>query len=132
MKINVNGNAIVVTSALKLEDIKTVEKFRPEALEVYGGKDGKELVFSIGTTKGEGSISKYGISFGAGNLTGTGEACVTVMPKDVSADKVKEYIADNWGGALMHLKALETSVAAVLGEINTQKQAVMDSVTIGQ
>lgn len=133
MKVNVNGSAIVVTSSLKLEDIKTVEKFRPEALTVMGGKDGKEPIFTIGTTnKGEGSISKYGISFAGATLAGTGEACVTLIPTGVPEGKVKEYIADNFGGALMHLKALETSVTAVLAEILAQKQAVMETVTIGQ
>ena len=40
-KITIAGDAVVVTSALKLEDIKTIEKYRRNALVLKGGEDGK-------------------------------------------------------------------------------------------
>ena len=39
-KITIAGDAAVVTSAMKLEDIKTIEKYRPKELVLKGGEDG--------------------------------------------------------------------------------------------
>lgn len=61
-KIVIAGDAIVVTSAMKLEDIKTIEKYRPNALTLMGGEDGKEPIFAIGTTEGCGNINQVGAS----------------------------------------------------------------------
>ena len=57
-KIVIAGDAIVVTSAMKLEDIKTIEKYRPNALTLMGSEDGKEPIFAIGTTEGCGNINQ--------------------------------------------------------------------------
>ena len=43
------GQAIVVVSDVKLEDIKKIEKYRPDALVLKGGEDNKEEIFRIGT-----------------------------------------------------------------------------------
>lgn len=51
-KIVIAGDAVVVTSAMKLEDIKTIEKYRPKELVLKGGEDGKEPIFGVGTTHG--------------------------------------------------------------------------------
>ena len=46
-KITIAGDAAVVTSAMKLEDIKTIEKYRPKELVLKGGEDGKEPIFCL-------------------------------------------------------------------------------------
>lgn len=46
-KIVIAGDAVVVTSAMKLEDIKTIEKYRPKELVLKGGEDGKEAIHSV-------------------------------------------------------------------------------------
>ena len=64
-KITIAGDAVVITSAMKLEDIKTIEKYRAKALQLMGGENNKEVIFAMGTTRGTGSISKYGASLSA-------------------------------------------------------------------
>ena len=59
-KIVIAGDAIVVTSALKLEDIRAIEKYRPNELVLKGGEDGKEPIFAVGTTAGAGNINAVG------------------------------------------------------------------------
>ena len=59
-KIVIAGDAVVVTSAMKLEDIKTIEKYRPKELVLKGGEDGKEPIFGVGTTHGAGNINAVG------------------------------------------------------------------------
>lgn len=40
-KITIAGDAVVITSSLKLDDIKTIAKYRPKALTLMGGDDGQ-------------------------------------------------------------------------------------------
>ncbi len=43
-KVKTMGQAIVVVSEVKLEDIKKIQKYRPEALVLKGGEDNKEEI----------------------------------------------------------------------------------------
>ncbi len=128
-KIIIAGDAVVVTSALTLEDIKTVEKYRPKELVLKGGEDGKEPIFAIGTTKGAGSINGMGASFGR---EFNGKASITLCADDIPAEGVKEWAADRIGNAIIHLKKLEEKLPAVLEEIKAEKTAVLESVTVVQ
>lgn len=128
-KIIIAGDAVVVTSALKLEDIKTVQKYRPEALTLMGGEDNKEPVFSICATTGTGSVNAIGASFGRASHDEDGLATVTMgIPSTVS--NVKEWAADTFGVAVTQLAVLEEKIPAVLEEIKTQKQAIMDGIEV--
>ena len=51
-KVKTMGQAIVVVSEVKLEDIKKIQKYRPEALVLKGGEDNKEEIFRIGIGDG--------------------------------------------------------------------------------
>ena len=70
-KIAVVGNAAVITSTLKREDIELVEKYRPSALILMGGENNKDELYRIGTTGNPyGDIGKIGATFGAENANG--------------------------------------------------------------
>lgn len=129
-KIVIAGDAVVVTSALKLEDIKTIEKYRPDELTLKGGEDGKEPIFRVGTTAGEGNINSVGASFGHEASDGSGLACITMLKKGVKADEVKEWVADTLGSAITNLNTLEAKLPAVLAEIADQKATVMENITV--
>ena len=129
-KVKIVGQAIVVTSALKLEDIKTVAKYRPQALTLEEGEgEEKEPVFAIGI--GEDSINKYGASFNKATRDGAGNAILTIV-HDYTGDDIKTFIADNLGAALINLKKLEESIPGVLEEIAAQKAAILADVEIAQ
>ena len=130
-KIVIAGDAIVVTSAMKLEDIKTIEKYRPKALVLMGGEDGKEPIFAIGTTPGAGNINAVGASFGAETHDDSKLACITLFLTGVTGD-VKEYVADRLGTALIQLNKLEEKLPAVLAEIAEEKAAVLGNITVAQ
>lgn len=130
-KINVIGDAVVITSTLKTEDIALVQKYRPEALTLRKEVAGcEEVYFKIGTTTGAGSVNQYGVSFGGTSRDGGGFATVTLTYSGPT-DKVKEYLADTYGTALFNLNAVEEAVPAVLEEIATQKAAVIAAITVG-
>lgn len=128
-KIVIAGDAVIITSALKLEDIKTIAKYRPKELVLKGGEDGKEPIFAVGVTNGPGNINEVGASFGRESHDDEKLAVITMVTDGVTGD-VKEWVADRIGGAIMNLNALEEKLPAVLEEISGQKAAVMDSITV--
>lgn len=130
-KITIAGDAVVITSSLKLEDLKTIEKYRPKALVLMGGEDGKEPVFAVGTAEGTGNINEYGASFGRESHDGDKLATITMcLGTDVS--DVREWVADKIGGSIISLNKLEEQLPAVLAEIAEEKARVMESITVAQ
>ena len=130
-KITIAGDAIVITSAAKVEDIKTLEKYRPRALSLYEkDEDGKnQEVFCVGMSKhGDGSVSKYNIFFAGEARDGSGQATVTLtIPSDV--EDAKEYVADKYGFAVMCLNKIEAQFESALAEVQADRDAVMGSIT---
>ena len=129
-RITIAGDAVVVTSALKLEDIKAIEKYRPNELILKGGEDGKEPIFAIGTTSGCGSINEVGVSFGRESHDNDKFATVTMcISNDVTGD-VKEWVADCIGSAIIMLNKLEEKLPAVLTEIADEKAEIMSNISV--
>lgn len=125
-KIKVADKAVVVTAGVKLEDIKTIEKYRKSALTLMGGKEGKEPIFKLGV--GASSINKFGASFDHADSEGN---AVLTMLTDYEGEKVKEYIADLLGEAMTNLNALEATLPAVLEAVKKEREAIMANITVG-
>ena len=130
-KVTIAGDAVVVSSSMKLEDLKTIAKYRPKALTLMGGDNGKEPVFAIGITSGPGSINNFGVSFGRESHDEQKLATVTMVLKGATGD-VAEHVADVLGAALISLGKLEAQLPAVLEEIADEKAAVMSNITVAQ
>lgn len=130
-KITVAGDAVVVTSAMKLEDLRTIAKHRPKALVLLGGDDGKEPVFAICPSCGVGCINNSGAEFGAETRDEAKLATITMIAPRIDGDVV-EYVADQLGTALMNLNKLEEKLPAVLAEIEAELAAVKSAITVAQ
>ena len=130
-KITVVGDAVVVTSAMKLEDIRTIEKYRPGKLTLMGGEDNKEPIFAIGTTCGCGNINAVGASFGGETHDDEKLATITLSASKISGD-VKEWVAERIGTAIINLNKLEGRLGGVLTEIANEKATVLSNITIAQ
>lgn len=130
-RINVIAKAVVVTSTLKIDEIKLVKKYRPEALTLFEGEgDKKEPVFCIGLTRGAGEINQYGVSFSE-NTPGDGkEAQATMILPDGISD-VKEYVSDAIGRAVIKLNKLEATIPGIIEEIKAEKAEIEANITIG-
>lgn len=127
-KTRIIGDAIVITSTLKLKDIKNVKEHRPNACSLWGGEDGKEELFRI--SAGEtGSISNMGIVFGAASRDEGKFAEMTIVAPEMGTDP-KEYVAEHYGVALANLNKLEQQLPAVIAEIAAEKAAVMAGITV--
>lgn len=129
MKLVVAGNAVVITSEVKLDDLVLIKRYRPEALILMGGKDGDEELFRIAPVETTGTVNQYGITFADVARDGSGKATVTV-PIEYKGEEVKEWIADKFGGALMYLEKIEATLPGVVQEIASEKEAVMANISI--
>lgn len=122
--IKVLGNAAVITSTLKYEDIKKVQKYRPDALVL---RENDEPVFKVGISEHQlGDCSKYGISFGGSNEAGY----ATVTTTFGECEDVKAWLADKYGAALAYLNSMEASLPAVIGAVDAERAAILDSITV--
>lgn len=131
-KIVIAGDAVVVTSSLKLEDIRTIAKYRPKELVLKGGEDGKEPIFAIGVTDGCGNINEVGASFGRETHDEEKLASITMCTGAGTTGDIKEWVADRIGGAIINLNKLEEKLPAVLEEIEAEKAEVMSNITVAQ
>lgn len=131
-KVTIAGEAVVVTSAMTLEDLKTIAKYRPNELVLKGGEDGKEPIFAIGVTSGCGSINEVGASFGRESNDEEKLATITMCTSGNATGNIKEWVADLIGGAIINLNKLEEKLPAVLAKIAEEKAAVMSNISVAQ
>lgn len=91
-KIKTLGDAVVVVSTLKFEDIKFLEKYREDALALKGGEDNKEIIFRVGAS-GTPGANKYGITFEGATRDEAKQAILT-LSLNYEGEDIKGYIAD--------------------------------------
>ena len=131
-KMTIAGNALVISSSMKLKDLKTIKKYRPRALILTGGEDNKTALYAIGVSDdGSGSINPIGACFAQESHDGEEKACITVNLDGVQGN-VREFIADKYGEAFTNLNILEATLPAVLDEIVSQKAAIMENISVVQ
>ncbi len=130
-KITIAGDAVVVTSAMKLEDIKKIKKYRPDALVLKGGEDGKEPIFKLGVCTGAGSLCKYGAEFGSETHDDEKKAVMTLIC-DCREGDIKEAVADTIGAYVLNLNKLEETLPGVLEEIAAEKEKIMSNISVAQ
>lgn len=129
-KINVVGRAMVVTSAVKLEDWKSVQKYRASALKlIEKDEDGnkKEIFRVMVDESGMGSVSNFGLVWGAADASG--KATVTKLIPDC-VDDVETYIVDTFGAALMNVNKIEEAIPSAIEDAEKEREAILESVTI--
>ena len=120
MKVTIAGKAIVFTSAVKLDDMKRVAKYKPEALTI---KEDDHQVFCA-AVKDKSVVSKTGIFFDGADEAGY--ACATLLVDEVPT---KDYVVENFATAVARMNQLEAAVAPVLEGIAQTEDEVFQSIT---
>ena len=131
MKTSILGSACVITSDIKLSDLKLVKKYKPEALTVWEkDEDGiKTPVFTAYVEEGEeGAINDCGVVFGKANPDGFAQ--ITMLVKAPADKDVKEFVADSIGSGLMKLKAFEEYIPGVVEALNAEHEAILGSIEV--
>ena len=130
-KIVIAGEAVVITSAMKKEDIAKIEKYRPDALILKGGEDGKKPIFRIATTSGAGDINKFGVAF-SGETHDEQKLATVTLVSTVSGEDIREAVAEKIGPAILNLNKLEETLPAVLAEIDAEKDEILSNIVVAQ
>lgn len=125
-KVVITANKLVVQSEYKLSEIRSVEKHNPSAL-VLKDEDKKEF-FKVASTTGEGSVGKFGISFGSESAT-SGKAIAEVTLPEGLTD-VADWAAEEYGTIISNLIKVEANVKSALETIVSDKQKAKGFITV--
>lgn len=127
-RVRILGNAFVITSKLKFENIKKMEKLSNETLCLVEIEKDDTIneVFRISTGK-VASISPYGITYNEANTEGYAIATST-FPADVT-DK-KAFIKDNLAKVMLMLDELEMHVAEDLVKLEKRYEELDKDIEI--
>lgn len=123
-KVTIVGQAVVLESAVKLDDIKKLEKYAPEALVLHGGEDGKDPVFAVAS--GTDKINQNGVAFN--HKSADGYAVTTFVTEDVG--NVEEFVIDNLGKYLIDLEKVEAQIPAALEEVDSELENIKSKITV--
>ena len=124
-KVTVVGEAAVVTSALKLADIKTAKKYRPEALEL---KKDKDVIFAVDTTdRSAGSINIHGATF---SNTTDAEGYATITMTVDRGEDVEKALLDKIGMGLLLLNQVEEAFGEQLASIQADQAKIKSLIDI--
>ena len=113
-KVKIAGNAAIITSILKTEDIEKVKKYTKEGL-VLSDRDGNS-VFELALGP-KSSIGTYGVTYASKNSDGYAQATIELPVDLVGADR-RAYVVDKYAAALANLHTLETYIRETLTDIN--------------
>lgn len=127
-RVRILGNAFVITSKLKFENIKKMEKLSNETLCLVEIEKDDTIneVFRISTGK-VASISPYGITYNEANTEGYAIATST-FPADVT-DK-KAFIKDNLAKVMLMLDELEAHIAEDLVKLEKRYEELDKDIEI--
>ena len=127
-KITIAGDVVVITSTNTLEDIKSLEKYNPGVLELRDEK-GENVIFKVGSTKGEGDIGKFGASFGRVSHDDKKLATITVkIPEEV--EDAEEYAVEEFGLYINNLEKIEKQFSGALSDVKSVKENIRNKITI--
>lgn len=123
MKTKILGKSVTVTSDIKMEELKELQKFNPEAL-LKKDKDGN-VIYAIGV--GTASISPYGASFDDKNAEGFAQLSFPINCKDEDKEK---FVKDTFGNSIFNLMEMEETVIASLATLSSKITAIKEAITV--
>lgn len=128
-KATIVGGALVVSGSATPDQIKTLAKYRPNALKLMEGENGKkECVFAVDAGKGYGSISKFGAVFGE-YTDADGKATITVEVPEGLAD-VKDWAIEYLGTSILNLNKVEAQFEGQLADAAEERAVIEASISV--
>lgn len=129
MKTAICGDSFVITSDFTLEQLKKVSKFRPSALQLKGGEDNKQTLYTVLTSDNPGGFNNVGAIFGSEAHDGSGKATITMDVNELPGEDKPKAIAEEYGRGLSYLKQIEENLQSVIDEITAEQNAIIEAIT---
>ncbi len=129
-KIQITGDAMVITSTIKMEALKLIEKYRPKALELKEkNEEGvNQTIFAI-CSDNTGSVNKNGVIFN-GESRDEGKYATITLAIPQGVEDVKAYAVEKLGVAILYLNKLELLLPSVLEDIKAEQSKMMESIFV--
>lgn len=132
MKIQMLGDAIVITSALKTEDIQKTARFNSNALtlrkqEVEDGP--KDPVFKI-LLGPAGGINRHGVIFDSTDDNGYARTTLASEPVAMTMQERVDEFASTHAQAIAYATELEAQVTAALVDIDAATATALESIEV--
>lgn len=124
-KLNILGNAVVITSGIPKKDIETLAKFKPAATKLLDDDKKVKFVVALGNTA---QASSYGIVFNGESVTG--EATATFEMPDMKPEARAAWAKDTYGYALLSLNETEAQMALAKEACVAEFAAMDGSITV--
>lgn len=130
MKAEVKGNALIITSSMKAEDLLKIKKAKPEALALTEENDGvKSMVFFIDVALGgEPRVEPEFIVFDGTTHDEEKYATATILLRGEIGDP-RETVAELFGQELMKLRRLEATLPEVLENVQVEHAALLECIS---
>jgi len=129
-QLKVLGTAAVITSSVKLAQLKQLEKFKPNALKlVEETKPGAATTKFIVKTGDMSSVNQYGIVFSNESVNGFATATIGI-PSYIKPEDKADYATDTFGYAMLNLNELEAQIVEATDELAADFNAMSNSITV--
>jgi hypothetical protein len=127
-KTKIVGNAVVITSDLKAEEILKVKKFTKSGLKLKDEK-GNEIFAIDYTPGGCSSISEHGIIYAETNAEGYAQISLLIS-EDVKPEDRMAVILDKYAIALGNLNTLETCIREAATGLNATIETIKEGIEV--
>lgn len=129
MKIQVFDSVAVITSSVKYDELKFVQKYAPQSMTLWKDEKKTDPLFHVTAKNGaDGDISDAGAIFGKGNNDGFAQISMIVKPGE--GVDVKEFLADQIGKGVAGLKAFEEAFPAIYTALKDERDGVLASIEV--
>ena len=130
--IKVAGNAVIVTSSLKYEDLKKIARYQPEELFLREWDDDNGVnvpIFRIIPSDGKaGYLDSNGAVFGRANSDGFATATMVFDPGE--SEDIRSAVLDRYGPGILHLEQIERQLGDKLLSLNSRLDDAAQSITV--
>lgn len=130
MQVKIMANTYELTSSIKVDEIEALKKRNPAALKVTD-KDGNDK-FAISYEKGKGSVTQFGLTFGAKSRNNEGKAVlVGTIPANIESDEAaKDYVEELLHVAAGYLAELEATIPEAARAVEAAKNTFKGQISI--
>lgn len=127
--VSIVGPVAIIASQLTVEQIKQIEKYRPDALVVVD-KDENPLFKMTVAKNSKGSLNKYGAAFSTAG-TSDGSSTITIdLPEGKYNEAGAQWVAEEFGGPLNFIRKLEENAILQLDDISNEVTEIKNLIQV--
>ncbi|MGF6375055.1 hypothetical protein M2140_000089 [Clostridiales Family XIII bacterium PM5-7] len=125
LEVKIMMNEAIIVSDYTTEDLKTVQKYKPEVLKLYDENGDVDFVYKC---DGENGVFSHGIAFG--KTTSDGKAATKVVVCGETEAEKKRYFAERYTYVMINANAVEEGIEQALSVIKEEIDSVEQSVSV--